>query len=74
MHWCRIMAAFSYQSQCRSEKVVVDWGYNAWGGKYPPFDLDDNIQHWLQKEFGLPVFLPGIVMEGGSVDFNGREQ
>ena len=34
--WCRDHGpAFSYQSQCRSEKVVVDWGYNAWGGKYP---------------------------------------
>ena len=25
------------------ERAIVNWGYNAWGGKYPPFDLDDNI-------------------------------
>jgi len=25
------------------EHAIVNWGYNAWGGKYPPFDLDDNI-------------------------------
>ena len=26
-----------------SPPVLVDWGYNAWGGKYPPFDLDDAV-------------------------------
>jgi agmatine deiminase len=50
----------------------VDWGYNAWGGKYPPFDDDDIIPTRVAGEFGLPVFHPGIVMEGGSLDLNGR--
>lgn len=53
-------------------KVVVDWGYNAWGNKYPPYDLDDVIPTSIAKKLGLPVFHPGIVMEGGSVDFNGK--
>src|SRR5215475_16121878 len=26
-----------------SKPSMVDWGYNAWGGKYPPFDLDDAV-------------------------------
>jgi agmatine deiminase len=52
--------------------VVVDWGYNAWGGKYPPFDLDDVIPTLIAKRFGFPVYNPGIVMEGGSVEFNGK--
>jgi agmatine deiminase len=51
--------------------VIVDWGYNAWGGKYPPFDLDDVIPTLIGKAFNIPVFHPGIVMEGGSVEFNG---
>ncbi len=54
------------------QKVIVDWGYNAWGGKYPPFDLDDVIPTKIGKEFDIPVFHPGIVMEGGSVEFNGK--
>jgi agmatine deiminase len=49
----------------------VDWGYNAWGNKYPPFDLDDVVPTLIGKHFGLEVFNPGIVMEGGSVEFNG---
>ncbi|MGE3889951.1 MAG: agmatine/peptidylarginine deiminase, partial [Vicinamibacterales bacterium] len=55
----------------RTEAAVVDWGYNAWGGKYPPWDADDVVPTRVAKELGLPVFYPGIVMEGGAVDFNG---
>jgi len=55
----------------RTEAAIVDWGYNAWGGKYPPFDADDAVPTNIAKELKLPVFYPGIVMEGGAVDFNG---
>jgi len=55
----------------RTEAAVVDWGYNAWGGKYPPFDADDAVPTRVAHELGLPVFSPGVVMEGGAVDFNG---
>ena len=54
------------------DQAIVDWGYNAWGGKYPPYDLDDVIPARIGAELGLPVFQPDIVMEGGSIDVNGR--
>lgn len=67
--WCRDHGpAFVVRGK---EKAVVDWGYNAWGGKYPPFDLDDVIPTKIAHHFNLPLFNPGIVMEGGSVEFNG---
>lgn len=56
----------------RHERAVVDWGYNAWGGKYPPYDLDDAVPQHVAQARGLPLFTPGIVMEGGSIDVNGR--
>ena len=55
----------------RTEAAIVDWGFNAWGGKYPPWDADDNVPTRIAEELQLPVFYPGIVMEGGAVDFNG---
>ncbi len=55
----------------RRSKAIVDWGFNAWGGKYPPYDDDDAVPTRIAEELGLPVFYPGIVMEGGAVDFNG---
>ena len=27
----------------RTKAAIVDWGYNAWGGKYPPYDADDAV-------------------------------
>ncbi len=55
----------------RRERAIVDWEYNAWGGKYPPYDLDDAIPQHIAKLRDLPLFSPKIVMEGGSIDVNG---
>lgn len=55
----------------RVETAIVDWGFNAWGGKYPPYDADDAVPSRVAKALGLPVFAADIVMEGGAVDFNG---
>ncbi|HEY0739990.1 MAG TPA: agmatine deiminase family protein [Chryseosolibacter sp.] len=71
--WCRDHGpAFLINPKAKGKKMIVDWGYNAWGGKYPPFDLDDNIPTLIAKHYNIPVVYPGIVMEGGSVEFNGK--
>ena len=54
------------------ERAIVDWDYNAWGGKYPPYDLDDRIPQHVGRYRNLEVFSPGIVMEGGSIELNGK--
>ena len=71
--WCRDHGpAFVLRTRKgRTEAAVVDWGFNAWGGKYPPWDDDDAVPTKVAEELKLPVFYPGIVMEGGAVDFNG---
>ncbi len=67
--WCRDHGpAFVVKGK---KTAVVDWGFNAWGGKYPPYDDDDAVPTRIAEEFKLPVFYPKIVMEGGSVEFNG---
>lgn len=71
--WCRDHGpAFLVNPAAEQKKVIVDWNYNAWGNKYPPFDLDDVIPTLVGKALNLPVYHPGIVMEGGSVEFNGK--
>ena len=70
--WCRDHGPAFVMNRETGEKAVVDWGYNAWGGKYPPFDLDDVVPTKIAKEFNLKLFTPPIVMEGGSVEFNGK--
>jgi agmatine deiminase len=71
--WCRDHGpAFLVNPHAENKKIIVDWNYNAWGNKYPPYDLDDVIPSLIGKRLGIPVFHPGIIMEGGSVDFNGK--
>ncbi|MGC8749500.1 agmatine deiminase family protein [Hydrotalea sp.] len=68
--WCRDHGPAFLIHRTEQKKAIVDWNYNAWGNKYPPYDLDDVIPTRIAEKLGLPVFHPGIVMEGGSVDFN----
>jgi len=69
--WCRDHGPAFLLNTTNNTKAVVDWGYNAWGGKYPPYDLDDVVPTKIAAHFDLPAYHPGIVMEGGSVEFNG---
>ena len=52
--------------------TITDWIFNSWGGKYPPWDQDDVVPQHVAKNFQLPLLQPGIVLEGGSIDVNGR--
>lgn len=71
--WCRDHGpAFLLNKKNPKLKVVVSWLYNAWGNKYPPFDLDIRVPSEIAKILNLPILYPNIIMEGGSVDFNGE--
>lgn len=70
--WCRDHGpSFLTRNHPEHPKAIVDWNINAWGGKYPPYDLDDVIPTRIAEQLNLPIFYPEIIMEGGSVDFNG---
>lgn len=70
--WCRDHGpAFLIKSNGTTKKAVVNWEFNAWGGKYP-YDLDNQIAEKIASHYGLPVFKPGIILEGGSIETNGE--
>ena len=52
-------------------RAVTNWNYNSWGGKYPPFDLDNDIPSRIADELGEQMFKMDMVLEGGSIDVNG---
>ncbi len=52
--------------------ALTKWVFNAWGNKYDDLKPDDAAGDRMAASEGLPVFRPGIVLEGGSVDSNGR--
>ena len=55
----------------RGELAVADWDYNAWGNKYPPFDLDEVVPTRVAEILGVRVFYPRMILEGGSIEVNG---
>ncbi len=56
----------------KQELAITDWIFNSWGEKYGPWNLDDIVPQKIAKLLNLPFFEPGIVLEGGSIDVNGR--
>src|SRR5690606_26875327 len=69
--WARDHGPMFLSGPAGSEPVLVDWEYNAWGGKYPPFDLDNAVPKQVAALTGRRVYSPGIVMEGGALENNG---
>jgi agmatine deiminase len=71
--WCRDHGPiFLKRPGGVEETVIVDWDYNAWGGKYPPHDLDDAVPTRIGELLGVPVYAPGMILEGGSIEVNGH--
>jgi agmatine deiminase len=56
----------------RRERLAVDFRFNAWGGKYPPFDRDDAAGARVAAAAGVPALRSELVLEGGSIDGDGR--
>jgi agmatine deiminase len=54
------------------ERAVVDFAFDAWGGKYEPFDRDAAVARHMARALGLPRHAVDVVLEGGSIDGNGE--
>lgn len=52
--------------------AILDCGYNAWGGKYPPYDLDNLVPRQIAQITQRKRFTVPMILEGGSVEGNGR--
>ncbi|MFC3769765.1 agmatine/peptidylarginine deiminase [Paenibacillus sp. GCM10012303] len=50
----------------------VNWKFNAWGGKYAPWDLDDGVAPQILERYGVRRFDAPLVMEGGSIHTDGE--
>ena len=65
----------------QGETAITDWKFNAWA-KYDDWQLDDQIPGRVGQLLGLPRWCPTVrgtdgaehrlVLEGGSIDVNGR--
>jgi agmatine deiminase len=62
---------FDIRDSTASPLAIVDWRYNAYGNKYRLHDDDDAVPQRIAELLKLPLFSPGIILEGGSIDVNG---
>ncbi len=76
--WCRDHGAIFVRRLDRQSRtpplVALNWGFNSWGDKYPPYDLDDAIPMAMARALDVPCVSGGMVLEGGSIDVNGAGQ
>ena len=70
--WCRDHGPIFLTRKKEPRLAIVDWDYNAWGNKYPPFDLDEVVPARVAEIFDVPVFYPRMILEGGAIDVNGN--
>jgi agmatine deiminase len=74
--WCRDHGPFFLNGRpdtaAAGRQVIIDWNYNAWGGKYPPWDLDELTARRIGTRLGIETLRPNLILEGGAIEGNGE--
>ncbi len=73
--WIRDYGALTVKASRASgpdQWVSLDFTFNSWGGKYPPWDRDDQVPRFMAATRNRPCLKVDFVLEGGSIDVNGR--
>ncbi|MFB5265589.1 agmatine/peptidylarginine deiminase [Paenibacillus enshidis] len=56
----------------KGELAGINWKFNAWGGKYAPWDLDDQVAPRILEKLNVPRTDAPLIMEGGSIHVDGE--
>lgn len=54
------------------DRAGVSFEFNAWGGKYAPFDGDNGAADAILKAAGVPIFHSKLIAEGGGISVDGQ--
>ncbi|MDA0346041.1 MAG: agmatine deiminase family protein [Verrucomicrobia bacterium] len=68
--WVRDHGPIYLRHSESGERLICDWQYNAWGGKFP-FEKDNKIPRLIAQAQGIQRFEESLVLEGGSLETNG---
>lgn len=69
--WCRDHGPVFVEDRTAGGAAIVDFTYNAWGGKFPPWDRDDAVPGAVAGRLNLPHRRSSLVCEGGAIEGNG---
>lgn len=69
--WCRDHGAIFTRREDGGMQLA-NWGFNAWGGKFAPWDLDNEIPARMAESLHLPQLRSRMILEGGAIEGNGQ--
>ncbi len=74
--WCRdhgpLFLSGRPDSAAANSQLILNWDYNAWGGKYPPWNLDNEVPGRIAQLLNIPTLRPWLILEGGAIEGNGQ--
>lgn len=70
--WCRDHGPIFIKHNETGQVAITDWQFNGWGGKFPPFDLDNAIPEKAAQVLKMDRFTSNMVLEGGAIESNGK--
>ena len=71
--WIRDYGCITVQHISQETSKIIHWGFNSWGEKYPPWNADNSISHYMGKVHQNRVHnMEDFILEGGSIDTNGK--
>ena len=72
--WCRDHGPIFVKHAENGEIALTDWEFNAWGGKFAPWDGDNSIPSQIAESLGVRRFKAPMILEGGAIEINGVGQ
>lgn len=72
--WCRDHGPIFVKHRETGAVAATNWGFNGWGDKFKPYDLDNTIPERVSASLGMPRFDAGMILEGGSIEVNSLGQ
>ena len=70
--WFRDYGPLFVVNRPNRQLAMTKWIFNSWGNKYEPLLKDNHVPYSMIDSLRVPMFEPGIVLEGGSIDVNGK--
>lgn len=69
--WCRDNGP-TFLWDDRKNIAAMNWKFNAWGERFVPYDLDNQVAPCILEHYQVPYFDTNLVLEGGSIHVDGE--
>ena len=61
-----------FLKHAEGQVALSDWRFNAWGGEYEHWDLDNAVSSRIAEKLSMQRFVAPMILEGGAIDVNSQ--